>query len=335
MLNQKEPLISIVIPNYNGERYLSRCLDSLRGQSYGNIEIIVVDNASSDSSISLLKAKYPDIRLVSMEVNAGFSAAVNAGIGATRGEFVIVLNNDTTAEHEFVRELYVALSEEAEAAMAAPKMLFARNPQTINSMGLGYGITGTNHDIGFGLKDGPAFNKREWIFGPCGGAGMYRRDLLMDVGWFDEDFFMYYEDVDYSFRAQLTGYKCIFVPTARVYHEEGGSGESLPKARNYYFARNSFAVILKNFPRRVVLRHVHLILWEMLKRTFSPLVRGDVSALLGYLTALGSMGQLLGKRREVQGRRKVPEKYIEEILRKNRAVLKQINLHGRHVQEIP
>jgi GT2 family glycosyltransferase len=335
LVQPSSPVVSVIIPNYNGESYLRVCLGSLLEQSFKSLEIILVDNGSSDGSVNLVKRKYPEVTVVSLESNRGYSAAVNAGIDAAHGEFLAVLNNDTEAEPGFVRELHSALVEEPAAGMAAPKMLFARDRRTINSIGLGYCITGTNHDIGFGLEDGERFQTRRWVFGPCGGAGMYRRSMLEDVGPFDEDFFMYYEDVDYSFRAQLAGYRCIFVPTARVYHAEGGSGEALPRPRGYYFARNSFAVILKDFPASVLLKHIHVISWELIKRVISPLLRGDASAVRGYLAAIGLIGDLLKKRREVQRRRTAPTSYLEGILRENRSVVKEINLRGRPVEELP
>ncbi len=328
-----EPLISIVVANYEGESCLPECLNSLAEQSYRNVEIIVVDNASRDGSRKLVEQSYPRIQLECLDCNRGFAAAVNAGIEVSRGEFIVILNNDTRAEPDFVKELYSALSEESHAAMATPKMLFARGPEIINSMGLGYSITGTNHDIGFGLKDGPQFNERKWVFGPCGGAGMYRRSMFDDVGPFDEDFFMYYEDVDFSFRAQLAGYKCIFVPTARIYHTEGASSASLPKARDYYFARNSLGVLLKNFPARLLFKYLHVTLWEMTKRAGSPLLKGDASALLGYIAALGRLGETLRKRRKTQRLLRIDRSYIENLLKRNRSVLREINLHGRPVVE--
>ena len=333
MPEASEALISIIIANYNGESYLPECLDSLAEQSYRSLEVIVVDNASRDGSISLVEREYPHAQLVRLDSNKGFAGAVNAGIRAARGEFIVILNNDTHAEPAFIKELYGALSEESDASMAAPKMLIARGPKIINSKGLGYSITGTNHDVGFGLKDGAQFGERKWVFGPCGGAGMYRRNIFEDTGLFDEDFFMYYEDVDYSFRAQLAGYRCVFVLAARVYHTEGGSGESLRKPRNYYFSRNAFAVIVKNYPARLMLRYLHVILWEIAKRAGSPLLKGDASALLGYIAALGRIGTMLKKRREVQRRKRVSDDYIEDILKRNRSVLKEIDLQGRPVEE--
>lgn len=329
-----EPLISVVIVNYEGESYLSECLDSLAGQSYSNLEIIVVDNASRDGSRKLVEQGYPCVQLVCLESNRGFAAAVNTGIGVSRGEFVVILNNDTRAESQFVKELYSALSEGSDATMATPKMLFARGPEIINSMGVGYSITGTNHDIGFGMKDGPQFDERNWVFGPCGGAGMYRRSIFDDVGPFDEDFFMYYEEVDFSFRAQLAGHKCIFVPASRIYHTEGASSASLPMSRNYYFTRNSLAVIVKNFPARLLFKYLHVILWEMIKRAGSPLLKGDASALLGYVAALGRIGETLRKRRKTQRLMRIDTAYIEDLLKRNRSVLGEINLHGRPVEGV-
>ncbi|MBI5118079.1 glycosyltransferase family 2 protein [Candidatus Poribacteria bacterium] len=329
-----DPLISVVIPNYNGEMCLPVCLNSLLEQSYRNLEIVVADNGSSDRSVHVLEANYPNVHLIKLSVNRGFSAAVNAGIQRVLGEFVVILNNDTRAEREFIRELYNALRDEHSAAMAAPKMLFARDHTIINSVGLGYSITGSNHDIGFGVKDAPQFASRNWVFGPCGGAGMFRRSVFEDVGPLDEDFFMYYEDVDYSFRAQLLGYKCIFAPTARVYHEEGASGGFLPKSRNYFFARNSFAVIVRDFPSRLIFKYAHTISWEIAKRTLSPLLKGDVSAVLGLCAAMGRLASTLKKRRVTQAHRRVPDSYIESILLRNRSVVKEIDLRGRPVEGV-
>jgi GT2 family glycosyltransferase len=146
---------------------------------------------------------------------------------------------------------------------------------------------------------------------------------------------MYYEDVDFSFRAQLAGHKCVFVPTARIHHAEGGSGASLPRPRNYYFARNSLAVILKDFPARLILKHAPTILWEIAKRAGSPLLRGDASAVRGYAAAVRQIGAILQKRRRVQRQRRVPDNYIEEILKRNRSVIREINLNGRPGGEHP
>lgn len=335
MARSEESRISIVVTNFNGESFLPQCLDSLLNQSYEDLEIIVVDNASTDGSRELVSSKYQNVRLVALETNGGFAAAVNAGINAAVGDVVVLLNNDTMAEPDFVKELYSALLNETSAAMAAPKMLFLRSPKTINSMGLGYSITGTNHDIGFGMSDDSFVESHNWIFGPCGGAGMYRRQMFETTGLFDEDFFMYYEDVDYCFRAQLTGHKCISVPAARIHHAEGASGGTLPKSRNYYFARNSLRVIVKNYPRQLILKYCHVIAWEIIKRTLSPLVKGDASALAGYIAALGEAGRTLKKRGEVQKRKTVPDRYIEGILVRNRSILKEINLSGRPVGDLP
>jgi GT2 family glycosyltransferase len=312
--------------------FLGDCLGSLFEQSFGSVEVILVDNASNDGSVELVEREYPQVKIVRLKENRGFSSAVNAGIQAGAAEFVVLLNNDTRAEPDFLAELHAAMLAN-EAAMAAPKMLFARDSSIINSLGLGYSITGTNHDIAFGRVDGPEFSEKEWIFGPCGGAGMYRRSVLEDVGPFDEDLFMYYEDVDFCFRAQLSGYRCISVPSARVYHLEGASAGTLPKSRNFYLARNAFTVIAKSFPTRLLIRYAHVLLWEMAKRAGSPMLSGDFSAILGYFAGLGGLGGALNKRREVQGRRKVSDGHIEDMLRKNLSVLKEINLQGRPVEE--
>jgi hypothetical protein len=322
-------MVNIIIPNFNGADYLGECLDSIREQSFNDIEVVIVDNASSDGSDAMVASKYPEFKLLRQNENLGYAAAVNAGVEACTGEFVIILNSDTRVEPEFVAELHAALVAESQASMAAPKMLFARDPRVINSMGLGYSITGTNHDIGFGVLDGPEFSEKKWIFGPCGGAGMYRRDMLEDVGRFDEEFFMYYEDVDFCFRAQLAGHRCIFVPAARVHHIEGAGSGTLPRPRNYYLARNSLAVIAKNFPASILIRNLHVISWEIIKRTCSPALKGDFSALSGYLSGLIGLAKSLAKRRSIQKLKSTPDADIERILRDNLSVLGEIDLQGR------
>jgi len=291
MAQPDKPVISVVVPNYNGATFLAECLDSLLEQSVGDVEIVLVDNASSDSSVEMVEQKYPRVELVRMNDNRGFAAAVNAGIEKSGGEFVVLLNNDTRADPDFLAELHAALESESKAAMAAPKMLFARDPSVINSLGLGYCISGTNHDIGFGRKDGPG--------------------------------------------AQLSGHKSISVPSARVYHIEGASGKSLPRPRNYYFARNALAVIIKNFPGRLLIRNAHVLIWEMAKRAGSPMLGGDFSALWGYLAGLWSIRDALRKRKAIQESRKVPDDYIEDFLARNRSILKEIDLRGRPAEELP
>jgi len=327
--------VSVIIPNYNGEKYLEDCLRSLLEQSFKSLEIVVVDNGSNDRSADLLQRRFPEVNFVCLPSNRGFAAAVNKGLESTQGEYILILNNDTCTDPSFVSELYEALAGEPEAAMAAPKMLFLRDPRVVNSAGLGYCVSGINHDIGFGRMDGPEFDRPAWIFGPCGGAGLYRRELFRRVGGFDEDFFMYYEDVDFCFRAQLAGFKSMYVPTARVYHAEGGSESTLPRSREFYFARNSLLVIIKDFPAHTVLKNLPAIVWEMTKRSGSALLRGRSSAIQGYVSAISMAPKFFAKRREVQQTRRVSPRDIERILLKNSSVRGEINIHGRPCKERP
>lgn len=325
----EDVLISAVIVNCNGRALLSDCLEALFEQSFNSIEILVVDNASNDGSVAMVRERFPQVRLICLDSNRGFPVSVNAGVEASRGDFIVVLNEDTRVEPEFMAELHKAMLENSAASTAAPKMLFAHGSDIVNSAGLGYSIAGTNHDIGFGVKDGAQFAERKWVFGSCGGAVMYRRGVFEDVGLLDEDFFMYCDDVDFSFRAQLAGHRCIFVPTARVYHYEGVGGGSMPKSRGYYLARNSLEVIVKNFPRRLLLKYWHVVLWEMAKRAGSPLLKGDFSALWGYVAGLFRLRKALRKRAGIQARKRVADTYIEEMLVRNRSVVREINLYGK------
>jgi GT2 family glycosyltransferase len=334
-MTSEKKKVSVIVPNYNGAHYLEDCLSSLLEQSFKALEIVVVDNASNDHSADLVRKQFPDVRLICLPSNRGFAAAVNKGLESTQGEYILILNNDTRTEPGFVSELYGALEDEPEAAMAAPKILFLRDPRIVNSAGLGYCITGTNHDIGFGRMDGPEFGTPVRIFGPCGGAGMYRRELFRRIGGFDEDFFMYYEDVDLCFRAQLAGFKSMYVPSARVYHAEGGSESTLPRPKEFYFARNALLVIIKDFPARILLKHLPAITWETTKRAGSALLRGEFSAIQACLSAIRMLPKFLAKRREVQQAREAPLREIEALLLKNSSVRGETNIHGRPCKERP
>jgi GT2 family glycosyltransferase len=227
-------LASVVIPNWNGAQHLPVCLDALREQTYPDLEVLVVDNASTDGSQALLVRRYPEVRLLSLPRNLGLTGANNAGFRAARGEVLISLNNDTEAGPHFVKALADALVAHPEAGMAASKMLLFDRRDTIHSAGDGYRVDGIPFNRGVWQRDEGQFDEPGWIFGGCGGAVAYRRTMLDEIGPFDETFFMYCEDVDLNWRAQLAGWRCWYTPAAVVYHKlsaTGGIGETSPLPR--------------------------------------------------------------------------------------------------------
>jgi len=210
-------LVSVVIVNWNGKKFIAECLDGLRKQTYKDHSIVLVDNASGDGSLELVHRKYPEVKTIPLDANLGFAVANNRAIQSIGTEYVALLNNDAVPHPGWLENLIEALEMNLDAGMAASKMLLYDHPDIIDRAGDIYTTAGTALLNGRG-EPSKNFNKPAWVFGACAGAALYRKRMLDDIGLFDEDFFLLYEDVDLSFRAQLRGYRCIYVPDAIVYH---------------------------------------------------------------------------------------------------------------------
>ena len=260
------PTVSIIIVNWNGKNFLAGCLDGLRQQTYREFSIILVDNGSDDGSLELVQKNYPEVKTIALSENMGFAIANNIAIKSVQTEYVALLNNDAVPHPEWLEYLMKALQENPEAGFAASKMLFYHNPKIIDRAGDVYTTAATALLRGRG-KPSETYNNQEWIFGACAGAAMYRTQMLEDIGLFDENFFLLYEDVDLSFRAQLLGYKCLYVPEAIVHHMVSSSiGDDSPISV-YYSHRNLEWVYIHNIPTALI------------KRTIIPHIVYDIMAL--------------------------------------------------------
>lgn len=241
--------VSVIIPNFNGEKFLKPCLDALLRQSMDDFDIIVVDDGSSDGSVKLLKDKYADrIELVEMGRNTGFCGAVNAGVKAAKSEFVILLNNDTVADERFVEELTAAIERRPRAFSINACMLTVQNPEILDGAGDLYNAFGWASARGKG-KRADKFAKEKKIFSACGGASIYRRELFVKLGMLDENHFAYLEDLDLGYRARIQGYENWYTPSAGVLHVGSGtSGSRYNEFKVRLSARNNVYVVYKNMP---------------------------------------------------------------------------------------
>ena len=203
--------ISVIIPNFNGQRFLKTCLDSLRKQSYQDFEVIVVDNGSTDGSIKYIAENYPEVRIIPLIKNFGFSRAVNEGIKVSRGKYIALLNNDTEADPEWLKELYYALERNPELGFCASRMINYYHRDILDGAGDCFPRSCRPFKRAIGNE---GYNITKLVFGASAGAALYKKELFETVGYFDEDFFAYFEDVDLSLRAQLLGFKCLYVSTA-------------------------------------------------------------------------------------------------------------------------
>ncbi len=313
---RSSPLVSVIIPNCNGIAHLPTCLAALRTQTYAPLEIILVDNASSDQSQEFVRREFPEVRLISLRHNRVFAGAVNEGIRAARGEIIALLNNDTEADPHWLSELEAALCREPRAGMAASKLkLFERRAQLHNA-GDSYGRDGMPINRGVWQVDHGQFDTDRFVFSACGGAGAYRKTLLDQIGLFDEDLVAYCEDVDLGWRAQLVGARCVYAPRAIVYHKLSASGGG-PLA-SYFVGRNVIWVIAKDYPGSLWKKYWPRIIRAQLRITFDALQawRGEAARarLRGQLAGLFGLPKMLRKRRMIQAQRTESDEYLEQLL---------------------
>jgi len=309
-------VISVIIPNWNGTTLLPGCLDSLRTQTHPDYEVILVDNASTDDSVEMTRREYPEVRVLELDRNLGLTGGVNAGIAIARGEIIALLNNDAEATPAWLTELEAALARHPEAGSVASKMLLYDQPKTINSAGDFYQTDGIPGNRGVWQQDDGEFDQEDLVFGGCGGAVAYRRTMLEQIGLFDEDLFMYCEDVDLSWRAQLAGWGCVYAPLAVVHHRLSATGGGV--LASYYNGRNCIYVIVKNYPGSLLRKHWLSIIRAQLKIAGDALraFRGNSARarLRGQLAGLCGIPFLLGKRGRTQSLRRVSDDYLLSVL---------------------
>jgi len=318
----EQPLISVVIPNWNGAEHLPTCLNSLRRQTYPRVEVIVADNDSHDGSRALLERQYPEVKVIGLDENRGYAGGVNAGILAAEGEILAILNNDTEVDPRWLEELWAGLERHPEAGSATSKILLFDRRKIINSTGDLFTTEGVPVNRGVWEEDEGQFDEEDKVFSPCGGACAVRRSVLEDLASrgqgepFDEDFFSYCEDVDLGWRSQLVGYQCLYVPTAKVYHKLSATGGG--KIASYYTGRNFIYVLAKDYPASLFRKHWPRVLRAQLKITWEALRawRGEAARarIRGQLSGLWNLPRMLRKRRAIQGGRVVSDAYLESLL---------------------
>ncbi|MBI2940622.1 MAG: glycosyltransferase family 2 protein [Chloroflexi bacterium] len=298
-LTPAAPAVTVIVPNFNGARHLAVCLPSLHRQTHPDFATLVVDDASTDASRELVGHEFPGVQMIELPRNRGFVAAVNAGIRATASPIVALLNNDTEPEPRWLEELCRPLATDPTVGFCASKLLLFDRREVIHSAGDFYGFDGVPGNRGVWQTDRGQYDREEDVFGACGGAAAYRRAMLEQIGLFDEDLWMYCEDVDLSWRAQLAGWRCRFVPTARVYHRlsatGGGPIASFYCGRNFIhvLARNVPGPLLRRYRGRIVAAQLRFAL-ESLRHAREPAAR---ARLWGQLAGLRMLPRALGKRR--------------------------------------
>jgi GT2 family glycosyltransferase len=309
--------VSIIIPNWNGVEHLPTCLESLRRQSFEGFEVIVADNGSTDGSLALLGVDYPEVQVLALGENRGFTGACNAGMRAARGALIALLNNDTEVDQRWVAEVVAAFERHPEAGIVASKMLLFDRRDTFHTAGDFYRVDGLAGNRGVWQRDEGQYDEEEYVFGACGGSATYRRTMLERVGVLDEDFFFSCEDVDLAWRAQLAGWRCVYTPGAVVYHKLSATGGGT--TASFYDGRNAIYLLIKDYPGdlwqlhwRAILRAQLRIAGEALRAWRGAAARARLKGqLVGLLLGVPRM---LPKRRGVQASRTVDRAYLERTL---------------------
>ena len=315
-----ETKVTVIIVNWNGERFLDRCLSALMAQTVAPHEIVLVDNASTDASLDIVR-RYPSVRLLVQDENHGFARGNNIAIGAadTDSEWIALLNPDAFPETQWLETLLSATIAYPAFDIFGSKLVNANDDTVLDGAGDAYHISGLPWRIGYGKKIGFSLSAQtREVFSPCAAAAMYRRSALCDVGGFDEDYFCYVEDVDLGFRLRLAGYRCLYVSSSVAHHVGSGTtGGQLSEFVLYHGNRNLVWTFVKGMPGILfwvflplhVLLNLVIIFSFTLKGRRAVILRAKRDALLG-------LPKMWRKRRDIQKNRKVPVGEIWRVLSK-------------------
>ncbi len=306
--------VSVIIVNYNGRRLLKECLESILNQSHAHIEIILVDNASRDGSAGYVEESFPGVRVVKLFENRGFTGGNIEGLKYAHGDYIMLINNDVVLDNDCIKKLATALETHPDAGIGATKMIvYGRD--IIDTAGDGFSTSFKGFKRGEG-KEANNYCNEEYIFGACAGAAIYRRSMIDEIGFFDDDFFLIYEDVDMNFRAQLAGWRALYVPDAIAYHKVRSTIGDMSDMAVYYSLRNCEFVRIKNAP------------FPLLMRYFPSFFLGAIADFLYFcvkhrkiklyfkakIDAIRLMPTMLKKRRRIMSKRKADNKYLITLM---------------------
>jgi GT2 family glycosyltransferase len=344
-LSSVEPRLSVIIPHLQGVQILRDCLQSIFASDFRSFEVILVDNASSDGSREMAAAEFPSVRQHRLETNRGYAGGCNAGIEVARGEYILLLNDDTVLEAGTLGALVAALDGDTGVAFAQPKLLNIRDRRYFDYSGACGGLLDVlGYPFAFGRtfmcmeEDRGQFDAPAPIFWACGTAAIYRRKALDEVGLLDSDFFAHMEEIDLAWRLHLAGYGGIRVPQAVVYHYSGNTLPNTERRKMFLNHRNSIACLLKNYslanlcwvlPLKIIFE------WGIILISF---LRGDWRRGPAALTVQVQLPLLLirflKKRRQVQMIRRVSDGRVMDKMYRGSVVIQHFLFGKRETQAI-
>src|SRR3954454_4607703 len=315
--------LTVAIPTYNRRDLMDVVLPPVLAQEIdAALDVVVVDDGSTDGTPACVRERWPSVRVVEQE-NRGISAAMNRcleeGVGS---DYVALLNNDVEVAPGWAAAIVAALDADAHAGSATGKMLDYGVRDVLDGAGDEMRWSSGCWRRGHGERDRGQYDRQEYVLSACGGAAVYRRAAIDEVGGFDSDFVAYYEDVDWGLRAQLLGWRCVYVPSAVCFHMGSASTTSSERANDFamLLRRNGFFLILKDFPLRAIVRHLpaivrHHVGW------FIDSVRSGLGVwhLRAFASALRNAPAMVRKRRTIQRARRVDVAYLDTVVTRGRS----------------
>jgi hypothetical protein len=335
----KMPRISIIVLNWNGKQHLETCFNSIKEQTYTDFETILVDNGSEDGSVELVKEKFPWVKLIPLPKNIGFPRGNNVGIKHSKGDYVLTLNNDTKLDKDCLKNIAEEIEKNPDIGMFSLKMVFFYEKDLINSTGTLIYKDGSAMNRGMKQEDKGQFEEIEEILGPCAGAGVYKKEMLEEIKfgedeYFDKDFHIYLEDVDLALRAQMKGWKSLYIPKAIVKHVHSATMQAKSPLKLYLSERNRIWYTLKDFPIASFLKSPKYTLKRYLalaKKTkgsekMSKFKKSDLALALlkAWIVGIFYIPKFLNKRRKIQKNKKLTKKEFYELLEKHKAELNEL-----------
>jgi len=317
--SNNDPVITVVIPNWNGKRFLPECIGSLQQQTFTGFRIIVVDNGSTDGSVPYLHSTFPEVHCISLPENKGFSYAVNRGIEQAETQYILLLNNDIEVPPNCFDELITEVQNLQEFDFFALKMVNYNKRNLIDGAGDGILRGGVGYRYGTMEQDSELYNQGRQVFGACAGAALYTRDFFDTVGLFDEDFFAYLEDVDLNLRANRFGLRCYYIPQACVYHiGSATTGSKINTMTISLSTKNNINVLTKNYPASLFLRFFPAIcVYQFFWLLFVCKKLKLLSYLKGILSGLLQIPVMACKRKDIQHKSVLTAQELGELMKQS------------------
>lgn len=324
------PIFSVLVINWNGKHHLEECFDSVLGQSFRDFEVFLVDNASTDGSVEYVRGRYGErVHCIVLPGNLGFAGAYNVAIPKSRGAYVILLNNDTRVERDWLRSLAEAVARHPDAGMFTPKVLEYGDPERIDNTGhviYRDGLSRGRHRL---ERDDGRFDREEEVIFPSGCAGVYKREMLDRIGLLDESYFSFGEDTELGLKGRWAGYACYYVPGARVYHKYSATWGKYSPEKAFLVERNRMWILWKHFPvwdilaspwytfRRYLYHLQGLVQKKGATYRFAeqhPAYKLALALLRAYGSALVGLPRVMAQRRKFSSCRKISSTEFRRVL---------------------